>query len=59
MTPAKPEPANDNHGGAMPDKPSVRDFKRALDAYRRRGARRGLASRWALRSLPPVEEDEP
>lgn len=26
---------------------------------RRRGLRRGNASRWALRGLPPIEEDEP
>jgi hypothetical protein len=39
--------------------PPPRDFKRDVYASRRRGARRGLAARYALRNLPPLEEDEP
>ncbi len=31
----------------------------AFERSRRRGSRRGLASRYALRSLPPIEEEEP
>lgn len=33
--------------------------KADTERSRRRGSRRGLAHRYALKSLPPVEEDEP
>lgn len=53
----KPEPANDNDRPPAPK--NVRDFKRDRQVSRLRGSRRGNASRYALRSLPPVEEDLP
>ena len=45
---------------AEPEPPrTVRDFKRDKQESRRRGARRGLLARYALRNLPPLDEDEP
>lgn len=38
---------------------SKRDFVKDREGSRRRGVERGRASRWALHSLPPIEEDEP
>lgn len=56
----QPEPSNDNaQPFAAPKAKTVRDFARSLDACRRRGTRRGLAARYALKNLPPVEEDLP
>ena len=36
-----------------------RYYQEARKESRSRGSRRGSASRWALKSLPPIEEDEP
>lgn len=45
---------------AEPEPPrTTRDFKRDTQESRLRGARRGNANRYALRNLPPLEEDEP
>jgi hypothetical protein len=45
---------------AEPEPPrTVRDPKRDKQESRLRGARRGLLARYALRNLPPLEEDEP
>lgn len=53
----KAEPANDNDRPPAPK--TTRDFKRDRQVSRLRGSRRGNASRYALRALPPVEEDLP
>ena len=38
----------------------VRDYKtKDRQQSRKRGARRGLAARYALRNLPPLEDDLP
>jgi len=42
-----------------PVKRTIRNFKRDIVQARLRGARRGLLARYALRNLPPLEEDEP
>lgn len=42
-----------------PEKPSRRDYDKDRQASRLRGNRRALLTRYGLRHLPPIEEDEP
>ncbi len=42
-----------------PQARSIRDYPKDRDASRKRGNRRGLVTRYGLRNLPPIEEDEP
>lgn len=42
-----------------PPKRCFRESEADREASRQRGLKRGRAARWALRTLPPIEEDEP
>ena len=55
------QPTTPEHCEQQPEETTARCFRRSeadMQASRRRGGRRGHMSRYGLRNLPPLDEEE-
>lgn len=57
--PLEPGWADEQHAKDESKRRCYRVSAADTERSRRRGARKALHNRWALRGLPPIEEDDP